>query len=123
ALDQSDVAVTDVFVNHRVAFHSQRINSIGPHASQQKTWHADLFDVLNGVDRSAGSDAADERHFADGVSRSFIKFHSDSEDRTVAPFQQASLLERRNVLRDGGLRTNAEVSGYLRVRWFVTVLG
>src|SRR6266852_3477831 len=50
--DQRDVTVTDVLVDHRVALHAQRINSFGPHTSEQEARDANHLDVFDRVDGS-----------------------------------------------------------------------
>src|SRR5512133_3412405 len=51
--DQRDVAVANVLIDHRVAFHTQRVDALWSNSAEQKTWYTDRFRILNRVNRNA----------------------------------------------------------------------
>src|SRR5262249_22221064 len=78
-LDQCDVAVADVFVNHRVAFDSQRVNSVWPHSSQKEPKPTDSLDVLYRIDGHARGNPSHESH-RNCVRWRLVKRHTDRKD-------------------------------------------
>src|SRR5581483_9170601 len=54
-LDQGNVSVADVLVDHRVAFNFQRIDSLGTNSAEKKPRHTDHFSIF---DASIGAPAA-----------------------------------------------------------------
>src|SRR5262249_41405999 len=102
-LDQCNVAIADVLVDHRVTFYSQRVDSLGTNAAEKKTRYADRFRILNSVDRNARGDATNQTNLAHRIGRHFFHAQTKFENsRLVFALDQAALLERRDVLRNRG---------------------
>src|SRR5215468_12673103 len=92
--DQRNVTIANVLIDHRVAFNSQRINSLRTYASQKKPRYADRFRIFNRVDRYAGGDAANQANFTHSIGRHV--FHAQTKfkhSRFVFALDQAALLE------------------------------
>lgn len=102
-LDQRNVAIADVLVDHRVAFYSQRVDSLGANAAEKKTRHANRFRIFHRIDRNAGSDATNETNFAHSIGRHFFHAQAKFENsRLVFTLDQTTLLECRDVFGNGG---------------------
>src|SRR5581483_1362239 len=113
-LDQGNVSVADVLVDHRVAFNFQRIDSLGTNSAEKKPRHTDHFSIFDGVDRSAGGNASDQTHLAHCIRRDVSHVHSQCERAVVvATLNQAALLKRADMFGDRSFRANAEVPRYL----------
>src|ERR1041385_8216506 len=121
-LDQRDITVADVLVDHRVAFHTQRINAIGLHPSEQEARHGDAFFVIDYFKRRTGSNSSEQLNLTQRVAA--LVFHLDVQrKRSVFVFtdQQTATLQRCDMLCNSRTRLNTKLSCDLRVRWDVTV--
>lgn len=101
--DENQIAVQDVGVAHAVAFDPQQKGVIRNPLGRQVE---DVFDVLLGQDRSAGRDAAQQRHPATGWYRTCMH-RARSRQRTGTTrlaLEAALLLERFEVIMDCGRR-------------------
>src|SRR6185503_8581081 len=119
-LDQRDVAITNVLVDHRIAFHFQRINSLGTNASQEKARYGDRFLIVDYFDRSAGGNSSQQPHFTKGIGI----VNLDRERKRaflILAFQQTTPLQSSDVFGDRCSRLDAEVSRNLSVGRLVRV--
>ena len=119
-LDQSNIAVADMLIDHRIAFHPQRIDSFRSHASEQEARHWDRLRIFDDVDWGASSNIAQESDLTKRIA--VINLHRQSK-RTVfiLASKQTALLKCGNMLGNRCSRLNSEVSGYLRVGRLVTM--
>src|SRR3954471_394414 len=67
-LNQRNVAVADMLIDHRVAFDPQRIHAFGSHSSQKKARHTNRLNVLHRVDGHTGGDSSDQANSAHRIS-------------------------------------------------------
>src|SRR2546423_5520359 len=121
--DQSDVAVADVFVDHRIALHPQSVNALRPNAPQHEARHANLFHVLNCVDRRTCRDATNQTHFANRICRDLIDAQAEFENSgAMLALDESTFFKRGDMLGDGRFRAHAEVPGDLCVRRLMSVV-
>src|SRR6185295_16027460 len=121
-LDQRDVAVADVLVDHRIAFYTQRVNTIRLHPSQQETRHRYSFFIIDDLERRTRGNPAEQLNFAQRVATLVFDFDVQCE-RAVFVFtdQQTTTLERRDMLRNRRARLHSKLPRDLCVRGDVTV--
>jgi hypothetical protein len=112
--DQSDVAVTDVLVDHRIAFNLQSINSFGSHAAEQEARHRHCLVTFNYIEWRAGGNAPQKFHFTKRVG--IVNRHVERE-RSIFMFacQQSTTFKRCDMFCDGGSRLHAKVPRDLSV--------
>ena len=101
AFDQRNVAVADVFVDHRITFDAQRIDSFWSHSAKQKTRDANHLDVLHCVDGRSRGNTTNQPHFANGVRRRFFQRHGKTEmSRLMFAPDESALFQSGNMFRD-----------------------
>src|SRR5260370_27737884 len=100
-VDEGDVTVTNMFVDHRIASHAQSVDTFRSHTSEQKARYGNHLDISNGVDWRPGGDATEERHFTNRIRGRLFDANCEIEAPSfVFALDHSTLLERRDVLCD-----------------------
>src|SRR6185503_14449562 len=109
-------------VDHRVAFHSQRIHSIRLDSAQQETRHRYALFIVDDFKRCTGCDSSEQFYFTERIAALVFNFNVECK-RTVFMFpdQQTPTLEGSNMLCNSRTRLHSKLSGDLRVRRDVAV--
>lgn len=121
--DQRDVPVADMFVDHRVALYTQRIDAFRSNSAKKKTRDADRFRIFNRVNRNTGGDASNQTNFAHRIGRHV--FHAQTKLKNtwlVLALEQTTFLKCSYMLRNRGLGTDSKMTCDLSVRRLVSML-
>src|SRR6266536_5174373 len=78
-LDQSNVPVTDMLVDHRIALHFQGINTIRTYPTKQEARYRNAFFVFNDLEWCARGNPSQKFNFAKRFRSSVFNFNGETE--------------------------------------------